>query len=176
MQGRETALSFVRALPLNYNVAGRMVEMRNKVTICGRMILVFILLATLLAGCGDSLPPDVKETVLSGFDLEDKARINSAKNAKPLHEDLDMGADEVWCVNVTFRCWSCDHGEYRTCADSRLVRRFDGVWRVSLVATEQDRAKWEERGCKLIEGTVAGEADWVERGGVGVICEKVIRP
>jgi hypothetical protein len=133
-----------------------MVEMRNKVAICGRMILAFILPATLLAGCGDPLPPDVKETVLSGFDLEDKARINSAKNVEPLQEDLDMGADEVWCVNVTFRCWSCDYGEYRTCADSRLVCRIDGVWQVSLVATEQDRAKWEERGCKLIEGTVGG--------------------
>ena len=113
--------------------------MKNKVTICGRAILAFIVLATLLAGCSDPLPPEVKETVLSGFELEDKARINSAKTAEPLQEDLDMGAEEVWCVNVTFRCWSCDYGEYRTCADSRLVRRIDGVWQVSLVAARHSR-------------------------------------
>jgi hypothetical protein len=131
-------------------------KMKDNVIICSRVIAVLVVLAAILAGCGDPLPSDAKESVLSGFELEDKARINSAKKAEPLQEDLDMGAEEVWCVNVTFTCWSCDYAEYRTCADSRLVRRIDGVWQVALVATEEDQEKWEARGCKLIEGTVGG--------------------
>ena len=119
-----------------------------------RAVLMFITLAVVLAGCGGALPPDAKKAVLSAFDPGQKVHIHSAQQVEPLQEDLEMGAEEVWCVNVTFTCWSCAHGEYRTCADSRLVRRIGGNWEVSLVLTEEDKEKWEARGCELISDVV----------------------
>jgi len=118
------------------------------------LVLLTILLPTILTGCGEPLPADAQETLFDGFEVEDKATIHSAERAELLQEDLDMGAEEVWCVNVTFACWSCDFAEWRTCADSRLMRLIDGEWQVSLVISEEDEEKWEARGCEPIEGTV----------------------
>ena len=118
-------------------------------------ILVFTILAMALAGCSGSLPPDAKKVVLSGFEPDENPCIDSARQVESLPEDLEMGAEEVWCVNLTFTCWSCDYGEFRTCADSRLMRRIGDNWEVTLVLTDVDREKWEARGCELIEDTVA---------------------
>jgi hypothetical protein len=118
-------------------------------------MLVFIVLAMTLGGCGGALPPDAKEVLLSTFDPDEKPRIDSAHQVEPLQEDIEIGAEEVWCVNLIFTCWSCAYGEFRTCADSRLVRRIDDRWQVSLVLTEEDKAKWEARGCELMLDAVS---------------------
>lgn len=107
-----------------------------------------------LTACGDSLPPDATEIVFGAFNSGENPQIDSAQQAEPLPEDLAAGADQVWCVNLTFTCWSCAHGEYQTCADSRLVRRIGDEWQVSLVLTGQDKELWKARGCKLIENRV----------------------
>jgi hypothetical protein len=119
-------------------------------------IPLFIVLAMALAGCSGALPPDARETVLSTFEPDEKPHIDSAKQVEPLPEDLETGAEEVWCVNLTFACWSCSRGEWHTCADSRLVRRIHGNWQVSVALTEEDKEKWEARGCKLMPDTVSG--------------------
>lgn len=131
---------------------GREVAMKVR-SIYHTVLLAFILLA--LAGCGQALPADAQKSVLSAFEAGDKARINSAKQAEPLQEDLEMGAEEVWCVNLTFACWSCTDAEWHTCADSRLVRRINGNWRVSVVLTEEDKEQWQARGCKLMPDMVS---------------------
>ena len=118
------------------------------------LVLLIILLPTILTGCSEPLPADAKEILFDGFETEDKATIHSAKQAELLQEDLDMGAEEVWCVNVTFACWSCDFAEWHTCADSRLMRLVGGEWQVSLVVSDEDAEKWEARGCEPIERTV----------------------
>lgn len=120
------------------------------------LTLLSVFLTTLLGGCGRALPADAKEIVFDGFDPDENATIYSAKQVEPLQVDLDAGAEEVWCVNLTYTCWSCDYGEFRTCADSRLLRRINGEWQVSLVFTDEDKELWEARGCELIEGTVGG--------------------
>jgi len=81
------------------------------------------MLAVALVGCGGALPPDAKKAVLSGFEPGDKARIDSARQAEPLREDLEIGAEEVWCTNVTFACRSCDYGEWRTCCSQVYLSR-----------------------------------------------------
>jgi predicted small lipoprotein YifL len=129
--------------------------MKNQV-IRHEALLVLILLAMTLAGCGSGLPPDAKEAVLSGFEPEEKPRIDSAQQVEPLPEDLEMDVEEVWCVNLTFACWSCSYGEWRTCADSRLVRRIDGDWQISVVFDDEDKEKWEARGCELMPDLVSG--------------------
>ena len=90
-------------------------------------------------GCGKQLPSDAQEVVFDGFAPDDNPRIDSVRQAEPLPEDLEMGAEQVWCVNLTFTCWSCACGEFRTCADSRLVRRIDDEWQVTLVLTHADK-------------------------------------
>ena len=129
--------------------------MKNQ-TIRYGAILASIVLAMALTGCGEKLPSDAKKAVLGAFELEERPRIDSAQQVEPLQEDLAMGAEEVWCVNLTFTCWSCGHGEWRTCADSRLMRRIGGNWQVSLVVTDEDREKWETRGCELMPDVVSG--------------------
>jgi hypothetical protein len=119
-------------------------------------VLVFIVLAMVLAGCGDKLPPEAKDAVLRGYAQDEKPRIDSARQVDPLPEDLEQGAEEVWCVNLVFSCWSCGYGEWRTCADSRLVRQIDGGWQVSVVFTEEDKEKWEARGCELMSDRLDG--------------------
>lgn len=120
------------------------------------LILLSVLLAVILAGCGPALPDDAQETVLNEFDPDTNAIIDSAKQVEPLQQDLDVGAEEVWCVNITFTCWSCDYGEWRTCGDNRLVRRIDGEWQVSLTTTDEEQELWEARGCELLASTVDG--------------------
>ena len=72
-------------------------------------------------------------------------------------EDIEVGAEEVWCVNFTVLCWGPPYTleEKSTCADSRLVRLIDGEWQVSLVVTDEDKANWEARGCELTLDLVA---------------------
>ena len=119
-------------------------------------VLVFFVLMMVLSGCGEALPVDAKEIIFDAFGDGEKPNIDSVKQVDPLPEDLEMGATEVWCVNLTFECWSCDYGEFQTCADSRLVRRIDDKWQISLVVTDEDKEMWEARGCELIEGKVGG--------------------
>lgn len=118
------------------------------------LVLMTTLLSIILTGCGEALPADAKARVFDGFEIEDKATIHSAQQAELLQEDLDMGAEEAWCVNVTFTCWSCEHNQYQICADSRIVRLIDGEWQVSVIVSDEDKANWEARGCELIEDTV----------------------
>jgi hypothetical protein len=92
--------------------------------------------------------------LMDGFERDQEAKIISARQVEPLQEDLALGAEEVWCVQVSFVCWSCDYGEYQTCADSRLARRVGDEWQISLVLTEQDKSAWEARGCILAEEKV----------------------
>lgn len=118
-----------------------------------------LLLTSLLvlgAGCQSQAPSDVRQAVLRTFDSSSNVRIHTAHQAELLEEDVADGAEEVWCVTVTFKCWSCGHGEFRTCADNRLVRRIDGALEVSLVITEEDQSDWEARGCELLDNTVGG--------------------
>jgi hypothetical protein len=119
--------------------------------------LIVVVLAVVLAGCRNRLPPDAKAAAIGTFDPIDEPRIDSVKRAKPLPEDVEMGAEEVWCVNFTFLCWTppfFTSGEHTTCADSRLVRLIDGGWQVSLVVTDEDKANWEARGCELMPNHV----------------------
>ncbi len=119
----------------------------------GMMLLLTVLLLA-LAGCGPTLPPDARRAVLRRFDPEEEVHIHRVQQVTPLPEDLEAGAEEVWCVSLTFTCWSCAYGEFRTCSDSRLVRRIDDHWEVSLLFTEEDKAQYEARGCELMVETV----------------------
>jgi hypothetical protein len=119
-------------------------------------IITVATLAMMLGGCQNKLPSEAKEVLFNAFDPEEKPRIDSAKEAELLPEDLALGIEEAWCVNLTFVCWSCSYGEYRTCADSRLAYRIGESWRVFLVVTEEDKEKWEARGCELIPDLVSG--------------------
>ncbi len=119
------------------------------------LVLMTILMSMSLTGCGEALPADAKATVFDGFEVEDKATIHSAQQAELLQEDLDIGVEEAWCVNVTFTCWSCDYGQYQTCADSRIARLIDGEWQVSVIVSDEDKANWEARGCEPIEDKVS---------------------
>lgn len=117
-------------------------------------VITIIVMTAILTACGNSLPPDATKIVLGAFDSDEEAQISSAQNVEPLPQDLAAGAEEVWCVNITFTCWSCDYGEFQTCADSRLARRVGDEWQVSLLLTEEDRELWEARGCELMENQV----------------------
>jgi hypothetical protein len=119
-------------------------------------LALFVALASLLAGCAPRVPSDVRQAVLRAFSADHNARIHSAQRVEPVAEDLAAGAEEIWCVSVIFTCWSCDYGEYRTCADNRLVRRIDDQLEVSPILGEEDRARWEARGCELLADTVGG--------------------
>ncbi len=121
-----------------------------------RGLALLILLAVALAGCGSALPEEAKTMVLRGFDPQSNPRIDTAQRVEPLAEDLALGAEEVWCVNIVYTCWSCSYGRFFTCADSRLVRRIVWRWEVSVLMTEEDRALWESRGCPLL-APVVGE-------------------
>jgi len=92
--------------------------------------------------------------VLRGFDPQSNPHIDRAQQVTPLAEDLALGAEEVWCVNIVYTCWSCEYSRYRTCADNRLVRRIGDRWEISVLQTEEDRALWEERGCLLLDPIV----------------------
>ena len=121
-------------------------------------VITIAVMTPILTACGNSLPSDATKIVLGAFDPDEKAQISSAKNVEPLPQDLAAGAEEVWCVNLTFTCWSCDYGQYQTCAESRLVRRVGEEWQVSLLLTEEDKELWEARGCELMEDQVQWHA------------------
>lgn len=117
--------------------------------------LVFVLVVIVLAGCSRAaLPSEAKTAVLRGFGPDMDVRIDSAQQVELLAEDLAMDAEEVWCVTVTYRCWICDYGEFRTCGDNRLARRIDDTWDISLVTTPQEEGRWEARGCTLLSPVV----------------------
>ena len=135
--------------------------MRGSPRICLRSSFIIVAFAVttvlvVLGGCQSSLPPEAKEALLGAFYPEENPRIDSVKAARLLPEDQALGVEEAWCVNITFVCWSCSYGEYRTCADSRLVYRIGDTWQVSLVVTEEDKKKWVDRGCELIPDLVSG--------------------
>lgn len=128
--------------------------MNTRSTHLPALVSAAVLMAATLAACGHSLPRDATKVVLGAFDPAEKAQVSSAKQVEPLPQDLTMGAEEVWCVNITYTCWSCAYGQYQTCADSRLARRVGDEWQVSLLLTEEDRELWEARGCELMENRV----------------------
>ena len=127
--------------------------MKNQ-TVHGTIALALIILVTTLGGCSSSLPSDAQTILIDAFERDQKPNIISAQQVEPLQEDLALGAEEVWCVQVSFVCWSCDYGEYQTCADSRLARRVGDEWQISLVLTEGDKNAWKARGCQLAENKV----------------------
>lgn len=113
-------------------------------------------LALLLAACS-GLPSEARQAVLRYFEPEEQARVYFAKRLDLLPEEESAGAEEVWCVNVEHRCWSCPHGEWRTCISSFWVRRVNGKWRATPVTSHQDLVQWEQRGCPR-EPEVVGQA------------------
>lgn len=115
-----------------------------------RFTLLTILLLVLAACSGSALPAEARTVVLRGFDPQSNPRIDRAQQVTPLAEDLALGAEEVWCVNIVYTCWSCEYGRYRTCAENRLLRRIGGRWETAVLMTDEDRALWEERGCLLL--------------------------
>jgi hypothetical protein len=116
--------------------------------------LACTVLGPVLTGCGPKLSPEATDALLGRYDpYIDQPRIISAKRVEPLDVDVAVGAQEVWCVNMTVRCispyyWTQD--QYTTCGDSRLVRLIGEEWHVSVLTTEEDTQEWEERGCDLM--------------------------
>ena len=134
--------------------------MQNQQTSSLRKANPFLVLAlmTALTACGSKLPQEARELVLGTFDPDERPSLYNIAQVEPLGEDLAIGAEEVWCVNITFRCYTAGYygrGELSTCADNRLVRLIDGQWQATRLLTDQDRANWEERGCESIEGVIA---------------------
>jgi hypothetical protein len=117
--------------------------MKTRTARCEATLLV---LAVVLAAC-TSLPHDAEQAVLRSFDPGERPRVRFALQVDPLPEDQEMGADEVWCVRVAFRCWSPGRGEWYTCISSYLVRRADDEWQTDQIATREDWERWEARGC-----------------------------
>lgn len=103
-------------------------------------------LAVLLAACA-SLPRQAKEAILRPFEPEEEPEILSARRAELLPQDAQDGTEEVWCVSVVYRCWSCPHGEWRTCISSYLARRIGSEWESKEMLTEEDWEEWEARDC-----------------------------
>jgi hypothetical protein len=121
------------------------------------VLLLTIVLVPALTSCGSQLPSEAKEVAFSTFDPDERPRISSATKVELQPEDIEAGAEEVWCVNLTFRCFTTIYygrGEYSTCGDNRLARLVDGEWRISRVITDEDRANWEARGCELMEAVI----------------------
>lgn len=117
-------------------------------------VVLFTLLLGVLVGCGTSMPTEARDALELTFYPDQEMQIQSTQQVEPIAVDQELGAEEVWCVNVTFTCWSCDYGEYRTCSDSRLVRRFGDQWQADPVLTEEEIEQWEARGCELMTETV----------------------
>lgn len=114
--------------------------------------MVFVVLAVALTGCSEPLPADARKAIFDAFEPEEKPRIDSARQVGLLQEDLEMDAEGVWCVNLIFACWSCAHGEWRTCADSRLVRRIDDNWSYSRPLFHY-RTLLKREGCERTKST-----------------------
>ena len=119
--------------------------------------LLLFIFAVGLAGCGSRLPSEVESMVLSSFDPDEQPRIHAATQVEPLAEDTAAGAQEVWCVDITFRCFTSlyyGRGEYSTCGDNRLVRLINGEWQISRVITDEEQDAWTTRGCELMEAVI----------------------
>lgn len=109
-------------------------------------VKVAFLALLLLVGCAP-LPGGAKDAILAPFSLEEEARILSAHRARLLPGDVAAGVEEVWCVEAAYRCWSCPHGEWRTCVSGYLVHRVGQTWRSMEVRTEEGWAEWRARRC-----------------------------
>lgn len=118
-----------------------------------RIVLLLSLLVA-LAGCS-SVPEDIRAAVLRPFDSTEEPRIQFAQRVDPLPEDEAVGAAEVWCVNVSFQCWSCDHNRWQTCASSFLVRWIGDRWEATEVASEAEWVAWTARGCPREDDRIA---------------------
>ncbi|HEY77034.1 MAG TPA: hypothetical protein G4O00_12830 [Thermoflexia bacterium] len=117
-----------------------------------RKVLLWALLLSLLfplTGC-TPLPQGAKDAVLASFPPEEEPRLLSTHKARLLPEDAAAGVEEVWCVEVAYRCWSCPHGEWRTCVSGYLVRRIEKQWESAEMRTEEEWAEWEARGCPVV--------------------------
>ena len=108
-----------------------------------------LLLFLFLVAC-TPLPRGARDAVLAPFPPEEEPRLLSAHKARLLPEDVATGVEEVWCVEVAYRCWSCPHGKWRTCVSGYLVRRAGEEWRSVEMRTEGEWAGWEARGCPVV--------------------------
>jgi hypothetical protein len=118
-----------------------------------RIALLLSLLAA-LAGCS-SVPEDVTAAVLRPFDSTEEPSIQFARRVDPLPEDEAVGAAEVWCVNVSFQCWSCGESRWHTCVSSFLVRWIGDRWEATEVASESEWEDWMARGCPREEDRIS---------------------
>jgi hypothetical protein len=134
-------------------------DMLNKIPLWRYALpIVVIVLSLTLSSCGPSLPDAVEDRILATFDPDEMPRIQDVSEAEPLAQDLAVGAEEVLCVNIAFRCFSpmyYGRGEYTTCGDNRLVRLVDGQWTISRVVTEEEKDNFEARGCELTPAIIA---------------------
>ena len=113
-----------------------------------RILLGAFLLSLLLplAACAP-LPGEAKAAVLTSFPPEEEPRILSTHKARLLPDDVAAGVEEIWCIEVAYRCWSCPHGEWRTCVSGYLVRRVGQEWHSAEMRTEEEWMGWRMRGC-----------------------------
>jgi len=121
-----------------------------------RIVLLSSLLAA-LAGCSPR-PEGVTIAVLRHYDQIEQPNIVFARRVDPLPQDEAAGAEEVWCVNVSFQCWSCDHNRWQTCVSSFLVRWIGDRWEATEVALSTEWEDWAARGCPREDDRIARTA------------------
>lgn len=122
------------------------------------ILLLTAALATGLSGCGDRLPREVEAAIINAFDPDEQPRLQSVNQVDPLPVDLEAGAEEVWCVNIIFRCFTpvyYGRDELSTCGDNRLVRLVDGQYQIIRLRSDEDEADWIARGCELLPPIIA---------------------
>ncbi len=116
--------------------------MKGRSICCGGGLLLLVF----LVACS-SLPREAREAVLASFPSEEQPYILSARKADLLPEDETAGVEQIWCVRVGYRCWSCPHAEWHDCVSSYLVRRVHGEWVSAEMRMEEEWREWEARGC-----------------------------
>ena len=121
-----------------------------------------LLMAVLLVAC-DRLPREAEDTLFGNFDIDDTPRLLSVKQVEVLPEDEAMGAEEVWCANVAYTCWSCDYAQFITCSSAWLLRRVGDRWVADGVALEEDWDRWDAQGCPVEDPVVSMSAPGAER-------------
>ena len=124
--------------------------------------LALLLMAVLLVAC-DRLPREAETALFGSFDPADGPRLLSVKQVEVLPEDEVVGADEVWCANVAYVCWSCDYAQFMTCSSPWLLRRIGDRWVADGVALEADWDRWEAQGCPIEDPVVSMNAPGAER-------------
>ncbi len=113
-----------------------------------------------LASCG-SLPPEAAEAVLRTFPLDEQASVFASTRGELLEEDRDVGAEEVWCVQVSHLCYDCARQKLKTCISGRVVRWIQGTWVVQPVMDSVDVEAWRRRGCPEIDTVVADSPNMI---------------